>query len=218
MVGLPSPPRAPRPLAGPRADRRCAAHITDIFSLAATPRAVLSASGSSTLHVHDTSADAFALKQSLPDAHALGCHHICASRSGSVVASAGFGGEVLLWDLDADTGDWRRRAALAAASTKSGEAWALALSDDGRFLACTTSDGRVNVWDVAADEQTKVQAYEAGDDGSGSFAMCVDLSRDAKYTASGHQDGSVYVYDNTTGRILYSLSGEQPVVASASPR
>lgn len=53
----------------------------------------------------------------------------------------------------------------------------------------------------------KIQEYETGSPGSGSFGMCVDLSRDGKYTASGHQNGSVYIFNNDTGRILFSLSG-----------
>ncbi|OAQ80240.1 meiotic recombination protein Ski8/Rec14 [Purpureocillium lilacinum] len=192
------------------------AHITDIFSLATTPRAVLSASGSSTLHVHDTTDPAFPLRQSLSDAHKLGCHHVCTSRNGKVAASAGFGGEVKLWSLDQDTGDWRSDGELAGSSAKPGEVWALALSEDGGYLATTTNDGRINVWDVRDEKKSKIQEYETGSAGSGSFGMSVDLSRDGKYTASGHQSGAVYIFNNDTGRILYSLTGlAKPVRAVA---
>ncbi|PHH88895.1 hypothetical protein CDD83_6907 [Cordyceps sp. RAO-2017] len=194
------------------------AHITDIFCLATTPRAVLSASGSSTIHVHDTTDPAFPLKQSIADAHKLGCHHICTSANGRVAASAGFGGEVRVWALDGDTGEWRGDGDVAGSGTaaRAGDAWALALSEDGAYLAGTTNDGRVNVWDVADEKRPKIQEYETGSAGSGSFGMCVDLSRDGRYTASGHQNGAVYVFNNDTGRILYSLSGlVKPVRAVA---
>ncbi|PHH60529.1 hypothetical protein CDD81_1576 [Ophiocordyceps australis] len=183
------------------------AHITDIYGLATTPRAVLSASGSSTLHVHDSSDSTFPLKQSITDAHALGCHHICSSRDGRTAASAGFGGEVKIWSLNSDTGEWYSNGQLTGASVKPGEVWALALSEDGSYLASTTNDGRINVWDISGNEKTKIQEYETGSPGSGSFGMCVHLSRDGKYTASGHQDGSVYVFDNDVGRLLYALAG-----------
>ncbi|KAH7039970.1 WD40-repeat-containing domain protein [Microdochium trichocladiopsis] len=225
------------------------AHITDIFSLAAAPGILLSASGSSTLHVHDTSSPAFLLVLSLSGAHKLGAHHVAVSRDGKVAASAGFGGEVKIWRVaESGTGDWiaagevdsgnATASALVAeddasaangngSSSKTkkkknaGEAWAIALSENGQFLATTTYDGRINVWDLlAGGEQkkapSKIREYETGSGGSGSFGLCVDLSQDGRYTASGHQNGSVYVFNNDTGRLQYSLPGlVKPVRAVA---
>ncbi|CAH0041308.1 unnamed protein product [Clonostachys solani] len=192
------------------------AHITDIFSIASTPRAVLSVSGSSTIHIHDTTDPAFPLKQSISDAHKLGCHHICTSRNGRVAASAGFGGEVKIWNLTQETGEWSSGGEIQESSNKPGEVWALALSDDGTYLATTTYDGRVNVWNLSGESKAKVQEYETGSPGSGSFGLSVDLSRDGKFTASGHQNGSVYIFNNETGRILFSLSGLAKPVRSVA--
>lgn len=186
---------------------RQTAHITDIFALSSTPKAVISGSGSSVLHVHDTTDPSFPLKQSIPDAHKLGCHHICSSQNGQSVASAGFGGEVKIWTVEQATGEWSLKSEISSSSGKPGEAWALALSEDGSYLATTTNDGRVNVWDTTNEAIPKIQEYETGSPGSGSFGLCVDLSRDGKYTASGHQNGSIYIFNNDTGRILFSLSG-----------
>lgn len=93
---------------------------------------------------------------------------------------------------------------------QAGEVWALALSEDGGYLASTTNDGRINVWDIVDAAKPKIREYETGSAGSGSFGMCVDLSLDGKFTASGHQNGAVYIFDNDTGRILYSLSSKNP--------
>jgi superkiller protein 8 len=125
-----------------------------------------------------------------------------------VAASGGFGGEVKIWKLNGDTGEWSLSGEVATSSNKPGEAWALALSEDGGYLAATTNDGRINVWDIASEGNPKIQEYETGSPGSGSFGLCVDLSRDGQYTASGHQDGAVYIFNNSTGRILFSLSGK----------
>lgn len=160
------------------------------------------------MHIHDSTDPAFPLKQSISDAHKLGCHHICSSHNGRVAASAGFGGEVKIWNLNQDTGEWSLGGEIATASNKPGEAWALALSEDGSYLAATTNDGRINVWDISDEKRPKIQEYETGSPGSGSFGMCVDLSTDGKFTASGHQNGSVYIFNNDTGRILFSLSGK----------
>lgn len=184
------------------------AHVTDIYTLATTSKHVLSGSGSSTLHVHDSTDPSFPLKQSITDAHKLGCHHITTSHNGRVAASAGFGGEVKTWNLNQETGEWSLKAEVATAGNKPGEAWALALSEDGSYLAATTNDGRINVWDVADESRPKIQEYETGSPGSGSFGISVDLSTDGKLTASGHQNGAVYIFNNDTGRILFSLSGK----------
>lgn len=113
-----------------------------------------------------------------------------------------------IWDFHHETGEWHPGGELEGQSVKAGEVWALALSEDGSYLATTTNDGRINVWDVGSEEKSKIREFETGSAGSGSFGMCVDLSRDGKYTASGHQNGAVYIFDNDSGRILYSLSGK----------
>ena len=41
----------------------------------------------------------------------------------------------------------------------------------------------------------------------GSFGLAVDLSSDGEMTASGHQSGSVFVFNNSTRRLAQSLAG-----------
>ncbi len=138
-----------------------------------------------------------------------GCHHLAVSNNGKVAASAGFGGDVKIWKL-AESGDWQPFGELdltKGPGKAAGEVWALALSEEGQYLASTTYDGRVNVWDLFGDRSEKLREYEAGHAGSGAFGLCVDLSRDGKYTASGHQNGAVYVFNNDTDRLQYSLPG-----------
>ena len=86
---------------------------------------------------------------------------------------------------------------------KAGEIWAIALNEDGQFLASTTYDGRINVWDLLH-EKRLIREYET----KGSYGLCIDLSRDGKFTATGHENGAVYVFNNDTGRMLYSLPGK----------
>lgn len=77
------------------------------------------------------------------------------------------------------------------------------MSEDGQFLASTTYDGRICVWDLVGGRK-KIREYET----KGSFGMCIDMSRDGKFTASGHENGGVYIFNNDTGRMLYSLPGK----------
>lgn len=48
--------------------------------------------------------------------------------------------------------------------------WAIALSEDGQYLAATAFDGRLNVWDNLADG-AKIRDFET----RASFGMCIDL-------------------------------------------
>lgn len=112
----------------------------------------------------------------------------------------GFGGELKIWTVSpAPDSHWSETLSLKDGN-KAGEIWAIALSEDGQFLASTTYDGRINVWDIAANGK-KIREYET----KGSFGMSIDMSRDGRFTASGHENGAVYVFNNDTGKMIYSL-------------
>ncbi|CAG8976509.1 hypothetical protein HYALB_00006006 [Hymenoscyphus albidus] len=176
------------------------AHITDIYSIAITGTQILSASGASSIKIHSTTSPEIPLAQTLKGAHKLGCHHIVTSRNGRIAASAGFGGEVKIWGIS-DTEEWEEQGKIVEGN-QAGEVWAIALSEDGHFLASTTYDGRINVWDLV-EGRKKIREYGT----KGSFGMCIDMSRDGKFTASGHENGGVYLFNNDTGRMVYSLPG-----------
>jgi len=53
---------------------------------------------------------------------------------------------------------------------KAGEVWAIALSQNGQYLASTSFDGRINVWDSVAG-RIKIREFET----KGSFGMAIDL-------------------------------------------
>ncbi|OGM43783.1 hypothetical protein ABOM_006915 [Aspergillus bombycis] len=89
--------------------------------------------------------------------------------------------------------------------------WAIALSDDGQYLAGVSQDGHIRVWDLDANGE-QIRDYET----KGSFGTCIDLSVDGRLIASGHENGSVYIFSTETGRMPFSLSGlVKPVRAVA---
>lgn len=53
---------------------------------------------------------------------------------------------------------------------QAGEIWAIALSADGQYLASTSIDGRINVWDNLAN-RTKIREFET----KKNFGMSIDL-------------------------------------------
>jgi superkiller protein 8 len=118
----------------------------------------------------------------------MGCHHIVTSSDGKVAASAGFGGELKTWtNID---GKWSERRNIVGMKwpfkcpifhgleglmgredeNKAGEIWAIALSENGQYIAATSFDGRVNVWDDVADG-VKIREFET----KGSFGMSIDM-------------------------------------------
>ena len=64
---------------------------------------------------------------------------------------------------------WEKEGEIAEAP-KAGELWALTLSEDGRYLAGTTYDGRINIWDLLGGRQ-KFREYET----KRSFGLSIDL-------------------------------------------
>lgn len=169
-------------------------HQTDIFSLATTPCHLLSASGCSSIHVHSTADPTYPLTQTLTQAHKLGVHHLVTSSNGRVAASVGFAGDVKLWSCQ--DGRWSERRQIVGAAIYSefsftmvqflrrsgliqaidgsgaGEIWAIALSADGQYLAATTFNGCINIWDELADGR-KIRQYET----RGCFGMSIDMVR-----------------------------------------
>ncbi|KAL5334063.1 WD40-repeat-containing domain protein [Aspergillus crustosus] len=169
-------------------------HPTDIFSLAVTDTQILSASGSNAIRVHSTTNPDFPLVQTL-DAHKVGCHHVVTAAKGSLAVSVGFGGEVIIWEsLD---GSWSKTKDVAL-----GDIWAVALSTDGRYLAATTQSGHIKAWNLNANEE-EIRDHET----KGGFGTCIDLSPDGRFIASGHENGSVFIFSTETGRMPFSLSG-----------
>ena len=137
------------------------------------------------MHATSTGTE-FPLTQTFEKAHKLGCHHLAISANGLKLASAGFEGQAKLWTFQDDKwtsagevlGDptWRREFLQllihAVDHNGPGEIWAIALSEDGQFLAGTAYDGRINVWDTLGGCR-KIREYET----KGSFGMSIDLVR-----------------------------------------
>ena len=101
------------------------------------------------------------------------------------MASVGFGGEAKVWDFR--DGSWNLEGqadgkfivstsifcvllTYIPEGNKAGEIWAIALSEDGQYLASTTVDGRINVWDCFSDRK-KIREFET----KGSFGLAIDL-------------------------------------------
>lgn len=124
-----------------------------------------------------------------------------------MAASVGFGGEVKVWELSEEDGQgqWKERGEIV--DKEAGEHWAVALDPTGQYLASTTHDGRINVHDThtldaSTKQATKIANYET----KGSFGLSIDISSSGNMTSSGHQNGQIYIFNNTTQRLTHALT------------
>ena len=80
--------------------------------------------------------------------------------------------EGALGGLNGDIGEEKKKNGKKT-KPKVGEIWAVALSEEGRYVAATSYDGRIGVWDLLTEERRKIRQYET----KGSFGLCVDMVR-----------------------------------------
>ena len=130
---------------------------------------------------------------------------IAFSRDGRTLASAGYDGAVVLWDV-------RKRARLATLPRQSDWVLCLAFSRDGRYLAIGGADGAVRIWELGA-HKLLGKPLDAHD----GRVWGVAFSRDGRTVASaGFRDKSVRLWDVRTGKPLGTLRGHTDAVVSVA--
>jgi WD40 repeat protein len=86
-----------------------------------------------------------------------------------------------------------------------GEVYALAISEDGKYLASGNRDGSVKVWDLASGKEQCSIGRSAEDDGDAINALA--FHPEGKRLASGDMHGGVREWNPATGEALRTLSG-----------
>ncbi|KAJ5334239.1 uncharacterized protein N7506_008022 [Penicillium brevicompactum] len=187
------------------------AHTTLIFDLEVTDTQVITVGASTDIKVHSTTEPGNPLVQVIEYAHSNGCHQVAIDAEGTRMITAGFNGIMKVWSFN--DGSWVADKDLTAALA-SARTWALDLSVDGQYLAGVNPEGRIQVWDLA-DNATQIRDQET----KGVWGTCIDLSQDGRFMATGHTDGSVYIFSTETGRMPFSLPGsvKQVRVVAFSP-
>lgn len=169
------------------------AHASDIFGLATTPRATLSASGDGIVACWDHRT----LEKTVLTAETVkaGLHHLCSDNVGQWAAAMGFDGIPLVWNLNKQ----EKTELSSVAGIRGG--WACALSAEQSLLAVATLKGLVYVIDLAQDKL--VQELTPG--GEPGPCTCVDISANGEFVVAGYESGKARIYSCDTGRIAYTL-------------
>ncbi|MBN1875471.1 MAG: PD40 domain-containing protein [Anaerolineae bacterium] len=114
----------------------------------------------------------------------------------NILASAGRDGTVRLWDMTTYT---------ETVTLKTGRAFCVDWSPDGKQLAVGNEAGQVQVWDVKAR-----QLRQAWQSDLPSVLISVAWSPDGKTLASGELDGDIVLWDVATGQARVTLAGYTP--------
>jgi WD40 repeat protein/regulator of sirC expression with transglutaminase-like and TPR domain len=123
------------------------------------------------------------------------------------LASAGYDGTVLVWDLATRN----VRFTLRPGPNPGNPASAVAFSPDGRSLATGTLGENVRLWDAETGRELLV-LQQIDREGSGPWCWSVAFSPDGGALATASQSGQVRLWDTATGRLSASLQGHTAAV------
>jgi WD40 repeat protein/DNA-binding SARP family transcriptional activator len=124
--------------------------------------------------------------------------------SGSLIASGGIDGSISLWDMEEGSASFGQ-ALTSPIEVHEGNTSSVAFSPEGQFLATGSSEGTVILLDVQAALKNDIivppwKVLEPAGEGHRSNVTSLAFSPDGQTLASGSFDGTVILWDVTTGQ------------------
>ncbi len=142
------------------------------------------------------------------------------SADGQQLFAAGSDNRIRLWTISADAKEGTNRI-VTSRFAHEGSILRLALSLDGKLLASTSTDKSLKLWNTA--DLTEKAPLEKQPDWSSALAFT-----DQAQLVAGRIDGSLSVYDSTTGKVVMvpapvktaaaKKSSAKPTITSITPR
>lgn len=126
-------------------------------------------------------------------------------RRGQIFASSGWGGSLLLQNLQSGR-------VIRIASNSLGSEQALGIFPNGKTVISSSSDGKFQLWDTATGQLTKSFSSSVSNSSFESISVLV-LSLNGRVMVSGSWDGSILVWDLLTGTLQKQLQ-KQPKAVS----
>lgn len=153
--------------------------------------------------------------ESICDGHKLGVVQVSASEDNKYVVTSSIDGILRIWN--SQNGKLVKRINEESLV----ETWATTFSQDNTVLFATSSEGKVLFYALTQDDirQLSLEATdpegtlnENNDENKGKFMLSVAMNNDDTQVASGCENGAVYVWDMSTGKVSNKLVGHMKPV------
>ena len=129
---------------------------------------------------------------------------VAISQAGSEIYSGGIDNDILVWDV-------RKRAVSYSLLGHSDTITSLRISPDSQSLLSYAMDATVKTWDIRSFAPTDraIRTFDGTTTGIEKNLMGVSWDFNGGRIAAASADGTVLVWSNTTGKLLYKLPGHK---------
>lgn len=135
---------------------------------------------------------------------------VAISQAGNEIYTGGIDNDIRVWDV-------RKRAVVYSLLGHSDTVMSLRVSPDSQSLLSYSMDQTVRTWDIRpfAPTERQIRTFDGATVGMEKNLMTTSWDSDGKKIAAGSGDGSVVVWSNENGKLLYKLPGHRGTVNAA---
>ena len=135
---------------------------------------------------------------------------VALAEAGNELYSGGIDNDIKVWDM-------RRKAVVYSMLGHTDTVSSLRISPDSQTLLSNSMDSTVRTWDIRpfAPTERHIRTFDGAPAGMEKNLIKASWNSDGKRIAAGAGDGTVVVWNNETGKLLYKLPGHKGTVNCA---
>lgn len=135
---------------------------------------------------------------------------VCISEAGNEIFSGGIDNDIKVWDM-------RRQESVYSMLGHTDTISSLRISPDSQTLLSNSMDSTVRTWDIRpfAPTERHIRIFDGAPGGIEKNLIKASWSANGKRIAAGAGDGTVVIWNSTTGKLQYKLPGHKGSVNCA---
>ncbi|KAG0652753.1 U5 small nuclear ribonucleoprotein 40 kDa [Hyphodiscus hymeniophilus] len=135
---------------------------------------------------------------------------VALAEAGNELYSGGIDNDIKVWDM-------RRKAVVYSMLGHTDTISSLRVSPDSQTLLSNSMDSTVRTWDIRpfAPTERHIRTFDGAPAGMEKNLIKASWGSDGKKVAAGAGDGTVVVWNNETGKLMYKLPGHKGTVNCA---